>query len=161
MKKNIFDPFMQINLENAIKEAKATEILRDSVELYDNNDALFMDKQISFRTPQIVPGFVILITSQSMGINNEVGSILLKDFLTEVLSLADLPEDIVFVNEGVKVVEGNLSLVKKMKKYGIKIVVCNESLKFFNIQNTFDFAYKLSSSDIAKRLLTAKRFLKM
>lgn len=160
MKKNIFDPFMQVNFENAIKESKPVEGIKNS-NSFNNSEVVFMEKRVSFRTPQIVPGFVILITSESIGENNQVGKELLRDFLLEITNLLDLPEYVIFVNDGVKVLKNNIEIIKNIKKLGTKISVSNESLDTFNVSTNFEFVYKVSSTDIAKKMLFAKKFLKL
>ena len=125
------------------------------------SDAVFFEKRVSFRIPQVVPGFVMLITSESIGDSNDVGKLLLKDFLVEVYNSMDLPEYIIFVNDAVKCVESNIDGLRKVKKFGTKIIVSIESLDFFNISSNFEFANKLSSSDIAKKMIFAKKLLKI
>jgi len=164
MKKNIFDPFMQINFENAIKESKPTESSKENYNSFDGTESLFTEKRISFRTPQIMPGFTILVISESLGDKNEIGKKLLKDVIIEISDLIDLPEYIIFANNSVKFLDDNLDIIKKikeLKKFGTKILVSNESLKNCNMSNSFEFAVKLSSSDIAKRILAAKRLLQL
>ena len=161
MKKNIFDPFMQINFENAIKESKPVNNEKNTYNSFDNSETLFMEKRVSFRTPQIIVGFVVLVTSESIGDSNKIGKTLLKDVVNEISDLMDLPEYIIFTNDAVKFLDENVEMVRKIRKLGTKIVISSESLNFFNISNKFDFASKLSSSDIAKRVLLAKKLLKL
>ena len=161
MKKNIFDPFMQINFDSAIKNTKPMNNLGETNSSIGISEGVFLEKRINFKTPQIVPGFVVLITSDSIGDSNKIGKTLLKDFLNELNSLVDVPEYIIFVNEAVKCIESNVSSLKNVKKIGTRVVVSKESLEFFNISSNFEFANKLSSSDIAKKMIFAKKLLKI
>jgi len=161
MKKNNFDPFMQIKFENAIKEAKTAESIKETYNSFDSSETLGLEKRISFRTPQIVPGFVVLLTSESIGNNNEVGKLLLKEFVKEITNLMDLPEYVIFVNEAVNIIEENIDILKQIKKYGVKIIVSDKSLKLFDVEINSNFIYKLSSSDIAKKVFFAKKIIEL
>ena len=161
MKKNIFDPFMQINFDSAIKNTKPMNNLGETNSSISSSEMVFLEKRINFKTPQIVPGFVVMITSDSIGDSNKVGKTLLKDFFVEINNLIDLPEYIIFVNEAVKCIENNTSILKNIRKFGTKVIISKESLEFFDISGNFEFANKLSSADIAKKMIFAKKLLKL
>ena len=91
--------------------------------------------------------FTLLISTDKLGLgDDELGAILMKSYIF-ALSEADLiPNDILFINGGVKLtVEGSsvLDSLKKLEERGANILVCGVCLDFYNIKD------KLSVGEIS------------
>lgn len=162
MKRNCFDPFMINNFTNVINESKSVSI--SSTESMDNDivGMTFMEKSSSMRIPKVRTGLVLLITSDVLGENNELGINLMKDFCTAVVSGLDLPEYVFFINSGVKLIgdSGLIEKFKKLKKYGTKIITSVESLQYFNIEKN-RMAQAWAIGDITTVVITASKVIKL
>ena len=81
---------------------------------------------------------VVFITAETMGSgDDELGRLLLKNFLITMTEMTDLPEAIYLVNAGVKLVcEGSelLEVFDKLGCLGIDIAACGLCLEFFHLK---------------------------
>ncbi len=106
---------------------------------------------------------VILIKSAFMGEgDNELGALLMKNFLYAVSETSPLPEKILFINGGVRLtVEGSESLdtIKSMADQGVVIESCGICLDFFHLKEKLAVGSVTNMYSIVETLSTAKRVL--
>jgi selenium metabolism protein YedF len=80
---------------------------------------------------------VILIQSEVMGRgNDELGELIMSNFLRLLEESPDKPASLVFWNTGVKLVcEGSWALVhlKKLEEQGVEILACSTCLDYFEL----------------------------
>ncbi len=80
---------------------------------------------------------LIQINQYGMGSgDNELGLILVKNYLTLISEETELPAVITFYNEGVKLVcSGSpvIEILKTLEEKGVKLVVCKTCLNHFNM----------------------------
>ena len=98
MKKNSFDPFMINNFSGIVKQSRSVSISQGDNADNDLMGMTFMEKSSSIRVPKVRTGLVILIGSESLGENNELGNTLMKSLCTAIASGVDLPEYIFLMN---------------------------------------------------------------
>lgn len=82
---------------------------------------------------------VILFKQNFFGSDKELGKILIKSFIYTVLESGNLPDKMLFVNEGVKLVceEGDiLEDLKKLESNGVKVAACGLCLDFFKLKES-------------------------
>jgi len=104
-------------------------------------------------------GHVICITSKYMGSgSDELGEILMKGFSNTIKEVNPLPSEIIFYNEGVKLVEESSALADtfaELENLGVKITVCGTCADYFGIKdkihvgtisNMYDILDSLSKS---------------
>jgi selenium metabolism protein YedF len=81
-------------------------------------------------------GHVILIGNDKMGSGpDELGSILIKGFLSAVKETVPLPAAMVFYNQGIQLaVEGSpvLNTLNELEALGITMLVCGTCLNYFD-----------------------------
>jgi selenium metabolism protein YedF len=105
---------------------------------------------------------VIVVPEDRMGRgNDELGTVLIKSFLSTVAGQTKKPDIMIFYNTGVKLTVQNsdvLEDLKKLESQGVKILICGTCLNYFNlkpaagiISNMFDIVEIMSS---ARRLIT-------
>jgi selenium metabolism protein YedF len=86
--------------------------------------------------PSPKEGHVILIKNDKMGFGpDELGSILIKGFLSAVRETAPRPGAIIFYNQGIHLaVEGSpvLETLKALEEMGVRILVCGTCLNYFD-----------------------------
>jgi selenium metabolism protein YedF len=79
----------------------------------------------------------ILIQSEVLGHgNDELGEILMSNFLTKLAESKEKPASLIFWNSGVKLVaQGSWALVhlKKLEQQGVEILACATCLEFFEL----------------------------
>ncbi len=84
-------------------------------------------------------GKTILIQSEVLGRgNDELGQIIMSNFLSKLVENKEKPARLVFWNTGVKLVgEGSWALahLKKLEQQGVEILACATCLDFFEITN--------------------------
>ncbi|MHB8105044.1 MAG: sulfurtransferase-like selenium metabolism protein YedF [Dehalococcoidales bacterium] len=80
---------------------------------------------------------VILIQSEILGRgNDELGELIMSNFLGKLTESPDKPASLVFWNTGVKLVcEGSWALVhlKKLEEQGVEILACSSCLDYFDL----------------------------
>ena len=81
---------------------------------------------------------VVIVGSASLGGNNqELGGLLLANFLRILGERDDLPEYVVLWNEGVKIaIEGStwIAHLKKLEERGVKIISCRTCVEYFGLE---------------------------
>jgi selenium metabolism protein YedF len=84
-----------------------------------------------------MPGKVFLIQSESIGRgDNQLGSILMANFLRLLGESQDKPGTLIFWNAGVKLVCENspfLDHLKKLEEQKVEILACSTCLEFFDL----------------------------
>ncbi|MEN6620868.1 MAG: sulfurtransferase-like selenium metabolism protein YedF [Smithella sp.] len=106
--------------------------------------------------------FVIVVSEDKMGRgNDELGTVLIKAFLSTIAGQAKKPDIMIFYNTGVKLTVQDsdvLEDLKKLESEGVRILICGTCLNYFNlkpaagiISNMFDIVEIMSS---ARRLIT-------
>jgi selenium metabolism protein YedF len=82
-------------------------------------------------------GKTILIQGETLGRGNEqLGEILMSNFLAKLTENKDKPARLVFWNSGVKLIgEGSWALVhlKKLEEQGVEILACATCLDYFEL----------------------------
>ena len=84
-----------------------------------------------------MPSKVILIQSEGLGRGNEeLGELLMSNFLRLLGESRDKPATLVFWNTGVRLVcEGSWALghIKELEDQGVEILACRTCLEFFDL----------------------------
>lgn len=93
-----------------------------------------LNKELNNKTPSPV----ILIASDKLGSgSDELGSLLLKNFIISLLELQKLPEKIIFVNSGVLLTSEGSELLEPLGKLlnsGVEIMSCGVCLDYYGIR---------------------------
>lgn len=105
--------------------------------------------------------FVIVVSEDKMGRgNDELGTVLIKAFLSTVAGQTQKPDIMIFYNTGVRLTVQDSDVLEDLKKLesdGVKILICGTCLNYFNLKpaagvvsNMFDIVEIMSS---ARRLI--------
>ncbi|MGL5414168.1 MAG: sulfurtransferase-like selenium metabolism protein YedF [Clostridium sp.] len=82
--------------------------------------------------------FSILITTDKLGEgNDDLGKTLMKSYLYALSEATEVPDEIIFLNGGVKLTSGNSNVVESIKEIenkGVKIISCGACLDFYNLK---------------------------
>ncbi len=82
---------------------------------------------------------VVYINSNRMGKGeDELGAVLMRSFLKNVLAVEPKPEKMIFVNSGVFLTttdEDCYPIIQEIEKSGIEIVSCGTCLDYYNVKD--------------------------
>jgi len=108
---------------------------------------------------------ILLITSNLLGEGpEELGSLLMKNFLHTLLETAEIPARIFFMNRGVLLTtEGSdvLEALEKLGGMGVEILSCGLCLDFFGLKDKLRAGSTTNMLTTADSLLAAKQVIKL
>jgi selenium metabolism protein YedF len=101
----------------------------------------------------------ILIQSEVLGRgNDELGEIIMSNFLTKLVESKEKPKSLLFWNSGVKLVaKGSWALVhlKKLEQQGVEILACATCLEFFELTDKIAVGKPTNMVMAVQSILTA------
>ena len=110
-----------------------------------------------------VTGNIIVFSSHVMESNAELGAILMKSFIFALTKQDQLPSEMIFYNEGVKLTttKGDiLNDLKYLESQGVEIVSCGTCLDFFKRKEMLAVGSVTNMYDIVERMEKAKKIIK-
>lgn len=159
-----FDPFMPIKLAN-IEKNKLTENISVNSSTFADSPLNFVASSDTFKMdlPAVKKGFVILLTKKSIGVENELGIKLMNDFVVSISDAVMLPQYVIVMNEAVCLLNNALvrECIMKMQKYGVKILVSDESVRCFNDFHTIRGIKQVTSADITEKIIYSEHLVNM
>ena len=108
-------------------------------------------------------GDVVVISSKTMGSNEELGAVLMKSFIFALTKQDQLPKEMIFYNEGIFLTtnEGDiLNDLKYLESQGVDIVSCGTCLDFFNRKELLQVGAVTNMYDIVERMEKAEKVIK-
>lgn len=110
-------------------------------------------------------GGVILVASDRLGIGpDDLGSLLMKNFLISLLEVKEPPERIFFINSGVLLaLDGaeTLESLKKLADAGVEIMSCGVCLDYFSARDRLAVGTITNMLVIAETLLEGKTVIRL
>jgi selenium metabolism protein YedF len=83
--------------------------------------------------------FIIVVSTDKLGLgNDELGTLLMKSYMYALSESDRLPDDLIFLNGGVKLTtEGSecIDSIRKLQDIGVNILSCGTCLDFYNIKD--------------------------
>jgi len=108
---------------------------------------------------------VILISSDRFGSgSDELGKLLIKNFIITLLELSQLPEKILFVNSGVLLTtEGSelLEPLRRLADVGVEILSCGVCLDYYGLREKLAAGMVTNMYTIAESLLSTGNAIKL
>lgn len=134
------------------------------IEILVNKDAnIKNDSEES--EPKTYAGKNIFLNSNTLGRgSDELGKLLMEGFLYTLTQLDELPQNIVFMNSGVKLTVGESATVKNLKileEKGVDIVVCGTCLDYFKITDQLSVGKISNMYSITEILLDKNKLVTM
>lgn len=111
----------------------------------------------------ILKGQVVVITSDSLGSNKELGKILMKSFIFALTKQDAYPQTIIFYNEGIHVTTNDndtLNDLRFLESQGTEIVSCGTCLDFFKKKEELKIGSITNMYDIVERMEKAEKVIK-
>ena len=119
-----------------------------------------IDEELDFNEKS---GDVVVISSKTMGSNEELGVVLMKSFIFALTKQDQLPKEMIFYNEGIFLTtnEGDiLNDLKYLESQGVDIVSCGTCLDFFNRKELLQVGAVTNMYDIVERMEKAEKIIK-
>ena len=114
--------------------------------------------------PQIGGSTVLLCASEKLGEGDEeLGRLLLKNFLITLLDTTGIPDAIYFVNSGVKLACAGAETVEILEKLacrGIDIASCGLCLEYYKLKEKLQVGRITNMLEIAEAQLSAGRIIR-
>jgi len=168
-------PLPVVKTKELLKEIDKVKVLVDNeiaIENYqivtgDDGDDFYaiiakegIDEELDFNEKS---GDVVVISSETMGNNEELGAILMKSFIFALTKQDQLPKGMIFYNEGIFLTtnEGDiLNDLKYLESQGVDIVSCGTCLDFFKRKELLQVGTVTNMYDIVERMEKAEKIIK-
>ena len=115
------------------------------------------------KADNILKGQIIVLSSDRIGSDKELGKILMKSFIFALTKQDQLPKEMIFYNEGIFLTtnEGDiLNDLKYLESQGVDIVSCGTCLDFFNRKELLQVGAVTNMYDIVERMEKAEKIIK-
>ena len=109
-------------------------------------------------------GPIILITSNKIGEEEELGLILMRGFISTLKEASRRPSKILFMNTGVFLTtEGSpvLEPLKELERQGVEIYSCGTCLDYFGLKDKLAVGYITNMYDTVEHLTGAESVVKV
>jgi selenium metabolism protein YedF len=93
----------------------------------------------------------LLVATDTMGKDEELGKILMKEFLETLKVTKELPHTIFFLNKGVRLTtlnEESIQILKELEASGVEIFTCGTGLKYYDLESELKVGYRGTTDKI-------------
>ena len=115
------------------------------------------------KIPDKLGNYVISFQKNGMGEGTEeLSEILLKAFINSLPDANLLPNTLIFLNAGIKLVVKNSPVIKslkKLEKIGVEMLVCGTCLEYFNETNNLAVGRVSNMYDIMEKFTNASKII--
>jgi|WetSurSiteA1Bulk_404760.scaffolds.fasta_scaffold02479_2 selenium metabolism protein YedF len=123
------------------------------------------EKYCTTEIPHFTQGdFIIAFTSDKMGDGEEeLGRLLICNFIKALKDLDKLPAKMVFYNKGVTLGTENSPVIdhlKEMEKMGVTLLLCSTCVKYYSLEEKIKIGTLSNMFEIAQALATASNVVK-
>jgi len=98
---------------------------------------------------------LLVISTDTIGKDEEIGRILIKGFLETMKTTKELPHTIFFINAGVKLTtinEETIPILKEIESLGVEIFSCGTCLKYYKLEDKLKVGYRGTTNHIVEGL---------
>lgn len=116
--------------------------------------------EISEDRQQIERDIFLIVASDTMGKNEELGKVLIKAFFETMKVTKEIPHTIFFLNEGVKLTttsEEIILILKDIESMGVEIFSCGTCLKYYNLESELKVGYRGTTNHIIEGMKDFKK----
>jgi selenium metabolism protein YedF len=103
---------------------------------------------------------LMIISTDTLGKEEEIGRTLMKGFLETIKVTKELPDMIFFLNAGVRLTtinEETIPLLKEIEKMGVEIYSCGTCLKYYNLESELKVGYRGTTNHIVEGIKDFKK----
>jgi len=106
----------------------------------------------------VLPGLYYFIRSEYLGHgDDELGRLLMRNFLHTIANRAEAPTGLIFINSGVKlptIVSEVADSLALLEEKGVEILSCGTCLDYYGLKDKLAFGKVSNIHDITERLAT-------
>ncbi|MCS7200330.1 MAG: sulfurtransferase-like selenium metabolism protein YedF [Caldimicrobium sp.] len=105
---------------------------------------------------------LIIVASDHLGEDKELGKLLLKGFFETLLANNFLPYRIFFMNTGVKLTtleQSFIEILVELEKRGVEILSCGTCLKHYGLENSLKVGYRGGSESYIEPLFSSTKVI--
>ena len=140
-------------------DAVSSKVNEDYTVVISSSEQVVEEK----KAENILKGQIVVISSNSLGSDKELGKILMKSFILALTKQDAFPETILFYNEGVKITTQESDTVNDLlflDSVGVEIVNCGTCLDFFKLKDDLKVGSITNMYDIVERMEKAEKVIK-
>ena len=140
-------------------DAVSSKVNEDYTVVISSSEQVVEEK----KAENILKGQIVVISSNSLGSDKELGKILMKSFIFALTKQDAFQETIIFYNEGVKIITQKSDKVKDLlflDSEGVEIVNCGTCLDFFKLKDDLKVGSITNMYDIVERMEKAEKVIK-
>ncbi|WP_297630123.1 sulfurtransferase-like selenium metabolism protein YedF [uncultured Clostridium sp.] len=130
----------------------------------ENNFIITITKENESKKASNVGGFSIIVGTDKLGEgNDELGKTLMKSYLYALSESNEIPDELIFLNGGVKLTtEGSNALesIKDIEKKGTKVISCGACLDFYNLKEKLNVG-EVGNMYTIVEIMNTKRVVKL
>ncbi|PRR70968.1 sulfurtransferase-like selenium metabolism protein YedF [Clostridium thermopalmarium] len=113
---------------------------------------------------KINENILMVISSDKMGEGEEeIGKILMKNFMYALTEAEDIPSTIIFYNGGAKLVSKDSLVIEELKKLeelGVEILTCGTCLNYYNLTEELAVGKITNMYTIVEKMSASKKIIK-
>ncbi|MDI6728707.1 MAG: sulfurtransferase-like selenium metabolism protein YedF [Thermodesulfovibrionales bacterium] len=112
-----------------------------------------IDKAAKVETITEPSAYFLIVATDTMGKDEELGKILMKAFFETIKVTKELPKNIFFLNAGVKLTTTNeeiIPILKDIEAMGVEIFSCGTCLKYYNLESEIKVGYRGTTNHIVE-----------
>jgi len=105
-------------------------------------------------------GFLIIIASDTMGKEEELGRILMKAFFETMKAYKELPDMLLLLNAGVNLTtldEEIIPILKEIEAMGVEIFSCGTCLKHYNLESELKVGHRGTTNHLVEGIKDFKK----
>jgi selenium metabolism protein YedF len=110
-------------------------------------------------------GLVLLVTSNRLGNgDDDLGEALIFKFLNELAGTAVVPERIIFLNSGVKLVADDSPAVQQLKKLeaaGVELLACGTCVEWFDLGERLAVGKQTTMTSVVAQVTAATKVVSL
>lgn len=143
-----------LDIRKGISEVKAEVKVEDKVEMYCDATVPHFSKG----------NFIVVFSSDKMGEGDEdLGEILMSNFIKAIKDLEKLPSEMVFYKSGVKLLTPDSPVseyIADIENMGVRILVCSTCVKYFSLVEKIRTGTLSNMYEIAQVMASAGHIVK-
>jgi len=114
--------------------------------------------RVSTEAPE--KGLLMIIGTDTLGKEEDIGKILMKGFLETLKVTRELPEMIFFLNAGVRLTtvnEETVPIISELESMGVEVFSCGTCLKHYGLESELKVGYRGTTNHIVEGLQDFKK----
>ena len=99
------------------------------------------------------PNVFLVITTDIIGKDEDIGKVVMKNFLETIKATEEIPHTIFFINAGVKLTTLNeeiITILKAIETLGTEIYSCGTCLKHYNLEDKLKVGHRGASTQVVE-----------